>query len=460
MFIAQKSVAVANQSPSLNLVSTRGDSKQEKSKSDPRSVELRFADEYAANLHNSQAGRVIYFWNGLFHEIVPREEMQCRAFSWLARKAPEVASAAKADALVDAALLALRVLPKRDDSRVIVPVQNGYLEAHADGKLEWLDADPALGMCYALNVHLPRCGPFYQPRDVPDDSLLALYFATSIRDEGARAFLQEMSGDTLMPNIRFQRAAVLKGEGQNGKSIFTRLMAAIHYRVAFMRLDELSGFKLMNLVGASLAIADEVPRTGLDEQSFKTIVSGETVGVDIKYEKPISVQMTAKWLICTNNDQRMADNTFGFWRRLVIIPFDDTVADDKVIAELDKKIIADELDHFLDWCLLGLQRLLVRGALPKLPPKLDAAKRQAVAASDPVAAWIEERFVSLTGLPRHSKDELYGKFSDWAYHQGYSRPPSAPLFWKALKARFGNDLTEAQPRVNGARVRMVNLTFE
>jgi len=456
MFVAKQSnpnqITVANLKP-----------KQEKSaspKADPRSVELRFAQEYAANPHNSRSGGVIYNWNGLFHEIVPRDEMQCRAFSWLERRAPEVASASKADALVDAALLKLRELPKRDDNRVIVPVQNGYLEVHSDGKLEWLDADQTMGMCYALNVHLPRYGQFYQPREVPNDSLLALYFSTSIRDVEARAFLQEMAGDTLMPNIRFQKAAFLKGAGQNGKSIFTRLMKAIHYRVAVKRLDELSGFKLMDLVGASLAIVDEVPRTGLDEQAFKAIVSGESVSVDIKYQNPVTVQMTAKWIICTNNDQRLADNTFGFWRRLVIIPFDDTVEDDKVIAELDKKIITNELDYFLDWCLVGLQRLLVRGALPKLPHKLEEAKQQAVAASDPVAAWIHERFVSLTDYPIHKKDELYEKFSQWAYNQGYRCPPAGALFWKAIRARFGKGLNESQLRVNGARVRMVNLTFE
>lgn len=269
-----------------------------------------------------------------------------------------------------------------------------------------------------------------------------------------------MAGDTLVPNIRFQHAAVLKGEGRNGKSIFTRLLAALHPRVAYKRLDELSGFHLMDLVGASLAIADEVPRTGINEQAFKAIVSGETVSVDIKYQNPIAVEMSAKWIICTNNDQRISDNSFGFWRRMVIIPFDTPLEDSEVIHELDKKIITDELGLFLDWCLIGLQRLTVRGTMPPLPNILKQAKEQAVAASDPVVAWIAERFVTLANRPCYGKEELYRKFLDWSYDQGYRSPPIAPLFWKAIKARFGKDLAETQPRVNGARVRMVNLTFE
>lgn len=429
-------------------------------KTDMRSVELRFAQQLAASPRFTQNGGVFYKWNNCHHEVIPRKDMKANAFAWLESNAPEQATASKADSCVDAALLKLRPLPKRDDSRIIIPLLNGYLEAMADGTFRWLDPSPSLGICHVLGISPPRLGEHYQPQQVPDGSLLAHYFSTSIPDADIRGFLQEMAGDTLVPNIRFQHAAVLKGEGRNGKSIFTRLVAALHPNVAYKRLDELSGFKLMDLVGASLAIADEVPRTGINEQAFKAIVSGETVSVDIKYQDPVAVEMSAKWIVCTNNDQRMSDNSFGFWRRVVIIPFDTTIAASDVIPELDKKIIADELGHFLDWCLIGLQRLTMRGAMPPLPVVLEQAKQQAVAASDPVAAWIAERFVTLANHPCYGKEEFYRKFLDWSYDQGYRSPPIAPLFWKAIKARFGKDLTESHPRVNGTRVRKVNLTFE
>lgn len=448
----QKQITVAN-------IDTK-QAKATSQKSDLRSVELRFSQGMAANPRFTQSGGVFYKWNDRYHEVIPRKDVKAYAFAWLEKHAPEQATASKADACVDSALLKLRALPRRDDSRIIIPLLNGYLEAMADGTFRWLDPMPSLGICHVLNIEPSRVGDFYQPKQVPMNSLLAHYFSTSIPDIAIREFLQEMAGDTLVPNIRFQHAAVLKGEGRNGKSIFTKLLAALHPRVAYKRLDELSGFKLMDLVGASLAIADEVPRTGINEQAFKAIVSGETITVDIKYQDPVTAEMTAKWIVCTNNDQRMSDNSFGFWRRVVIIPFDQTIAASDVIPELDKKIIAAELGSFLDWCLVGLQRLTVRGAMPPLPAVLEQAKQQAVAASDPVAAWIEEKFVSLADSPRKKKEEVYSQFVDWAYDQGYRSPPVAPLFWKAVKARFGKDLNETQPRVNGARVRMVNLTFE
>lgn len=446
-----------SRSPLLQVIA--GGKTHSGKKDDRRSTELRFAQELAADHRYSQSGNVIYFWNGTYHEAIHYDDMQKRAFGWLEKNQPEHASSQKAKVCVDSALLKLNQLPCRDDGRVIIPLFNGYLEALADGRLQWLDPDAALGMTHVIDVSLPRSGVYYQPGLVPMNSFLDHYFSTSLPDQQVCDYLQEMAGDTLIPNIRFQRAALLKGEGRNGKSIFVRLMAALHHRVAYKRLDELHGFHLMDLVGASLAIADEVPRTGLNEQAFKAIVSGEKISVDIKYQNPVSVQMTAKWIICTNCDQRATDNTLGFWRRLVIIPFDHTIELKDVIPELDRKIIHGELAYFLDWCLLGLQRLLRRGDLAPLPPVLEAAKRQAIQASDPVQDWIVQCFVAVSGSPI-SKQKIYDHFYEWCLAQGYRQPPLATQFWKVVKAHFGEKISESQLRIGGKRMRCTNLSFE
>lgn len=427
-------------------------------KSGLSSTELLYANHLARNVRYSTAGRLIYQWNGVYHQTMEREAMAIHAFKWLAQNHPDKATPSKAESCVDAAILKLQKLPQRDDRRVIIPLNNGYLEALEDGRLLWLDPDPALGICYVLNVALPRLGAYYSPSMVPAGSLLEHYFNTSMPNLDSRNYLQEMAGDTLIPNVRFQRAALLKGEGRNGKSIFTRLVAATHHVVAYKNLKELSGFQLMDLVGASLAIADEVPRTGLNEQAFKALISGETVSVDMKYQKPVSVQMTAKWIICTNNDQQTSDNSFGFWRRVVIIPFDTIIADKDVIPELDRKIIASELGYFLDWCLLGLQRLLLRGDMAPLPPVLLLAKQGAMQASDPVQNWIVQQFVAISNKPV-SKQKIYQDFNDWCYAQGYRMPPQSCLFWKSVKAHFGIALTETQLRNGGNRIRCANLSY-
>ncbi|MBK7656998.1 MAG: hypothetical protein IPJ18_20235 [Betaproteobacteria bacterium] len=181
-----------------------------------------------------------------------------------------------------------------------------------------------------------------------------------------------------------------------------------------------------------------MPSKGFDANLFKSMVSGDALPIDRKYLSPISYAPQAHWILCTNHDQKSADNTLGFWRRMAIVPFTHQVAEADVIPGLDRKIIASELNLFLDWCLVGLQRLLARGKLPEEPTAIQEAKKQAELASDTVKAWIEEDGVkvvtpsALTGtrpaFPRElRKDDVFKRYVDWCV-KGRLRPLACQAF--------------------------------
>ena len=385
------------------------------------------------------------------------EALEENVLLWLAANHPAVATQQKVQACIKSALMLIRPLPRRDENRAIVPFGNAYLEIMPDGSFVRLVPEQKYGLTFVLQADLPGTDDVYVPAPVPEGSLFGHYLGTSLPDVEIQSFLQELAGDTLFPNVRFQVAALLKGKGRNGKSIYTRLLAALHGKanVARMRLDRLSGFSLGPLVGASLAVVDEVPKHGIDEQTMKTLISGESVTVDIKYRDPVSTEMTAKWVICTNNDQKSSDNSDGFWRRLAVIPFDTQIAESDVIPELDAKIIRDELVVFLDWCLIGLQRLLQRGKLPPPPKAVADAKKQARMASDTVLSWIEEHSVE-AGAYKTPKDNLFDHFDRWCGFNNYGRMASN-RFWMAIKNHFGDDFHDSQATMNGKRVRVANL---
>ncbi len=273
-----------------------------------------------------------------------------------------------------------------------------------------------------------------------------------------RDYLQELAGDTLIPKIRFQVATLLKGRGRNGKSIYTRLLTALHQKTAHMQLDSLKGFQLMPLIGASLAVVDEVPKSGLDEEALKRLISGEGHTIDIKHRAPIRYHPRAKWVISTNNDQKIVDNSDGFWRRLAIIPFTHQIAEKDVIPCLDEKIIESELVLFLDWCLVGLQRLLKRGDRPKDPLAVKLAKQEAIEASSSVAAWIADIEPRVTAKATTPKDKIYGHYADWCDGQRL-RALSGGQFWKVVKPMLPG-MGEEHLRLPGGRVRCVSVTLE
>jgi putative DNA primase/helicase len=251
---------------------------------------------------------------------------------------------------------------------------------------------------------------------------------------------------------------LLKGSGANGKSVFMKVVAALHSQVASLRLNELHSFHLMPLVGASLVVVDEVPRFGINEQMLKTLISGEAVTIDRKHRDPIGYTPTAKWIIATNNDQKMQDNSFGLWRRLVTIPFNQQIAGGAVVPGLDRLIIENELNFFLDWCLIGLQRLLRRGSLPPEPECVVTAKRSAIEASNSVAAWSMHEEVATSAECSAEKQSVYDDYRNWCQSQGL-RAVSGNVFWKELKELHPALVDEQRRVAGGSRQRFVNLVF-
>lgn len=428
-------------------------------KPDNRSTELIYAEELIKKGKVAVRDQVMHRWNGSYYEAIDGEVGIRHALKWLADKYPERANKSMAKACMEAAILLLPQMPERDSQRTIIPLRNAYIEVKNDGNIERHKPDPSFGITFALRISLPGVGKTYTPGVLPPTSRLAKFLNSSVPDQDLCDFLQELMGDTLTPTNRHQVATLLKGSGRNGKSVLVRLMSALHERVAAMRLDKLSNFQLMPLLNASLVVVEEVPSAGFDEQMLKALISGESVTVDRKYMSPIGYRPTAKWLISTNNDQRSRDNTTGFWRRLCIVPFTQQIDPKDVIPGLDQDIITHELQLVLDWCLVGLQRLIVRGKLPPEPMAVKQAKQKAVVASNAVAAWIEDEAVAVAsqGDGDCNKKSVYARYCDWS-RVNKLRPLSMVQFWPAIRALL--DFPEdVQRRVGGTRDRFVRLKF-
>jgi putative DNA primase/helicase len=451
--------APSTQALAATMMTAISPGKGRKKKGGERTAEMTYADYLSKNGKFAVRDKVLHQWNGSCFELIDDDRCISHALKWLDAFFPERANPQAAASCVKTASLMVPEMPKRNTSRTIIPIKNAYLEVLPSGIIVRHIPDQSFGMTFTLNISLSGTGATYAPSPMPATSLLATYLASSVPDADVCAYLQELMGDTLSPSTGLQVATLLKGGGRNGKSVLVKLMSSLHERAAAMRLNQLSGFNLMPLLGASLVVVDEVPKVGFDEQMLKCLISGEQVSIDRKYLTQVSYRPTAKWIICTNNDQKSRDNSSGFWRRLVVVPFTHQVPEDQVIVGLDRKIIDQEMQLLLDWCLLGLQRLIVRGKLPAAPAAIHDAKHQAVLASDTVAAWIEHEGVQVSTENGHrkDKDDVFERYVSWCSRNRY-HPLSSVNFWSGLRAllELGAD---QQLRVHGQRKRFVGLKF-
>lgn len=248
------------------------------------------------------------------------------------------------------------------------------------------------------------------------------------------------------------------GGGANGKGTLANILQALHYRTAAVRLDDLDDYSLSGLLGASLIYCDEAPQHGINEQSLKSLVSGETVQIKRKFKDPISTKIQGKWLVLANHIPAIKDQSVGFWRRWDIVPFDVTLPEAERTARLAERIIEEELAGVLNWAIDGLLRLLERQMFAlEVPRAMQQVLHQAKVETNSVLSWFEYNDCGTSLDADIPKTRVYAHYADWCRRNGLS-PVASTKFWKRLGDVIGSGrLLEGRMRIAGAHVRCCNV---
>ena len=135
-----------------------------------------------------------------------------------------------------------------------------------------------------------------------------------------------------------EKAAMLLGEGRNGKSMFLEVVEEFlgEFNTAHQPLRDLNedrwaaaylNGKLANVVPD---MSDQTPDS---MQQFKALTGGDTVSGDVKFENPVRFTNHATLMFACNSMPVLHDDTRGNWRRwqLITFPhtFDNTTPDAK-----------------------------------------------------------------------------------------------------------------------------------
>ncbi len=406
---------------------------------------IGFAEMLADTGDYASSGGLLYHWSGTHWTAVDYDGAVRLALEWIVDGKHGVANATNAVSAYKTAMLWLPELADPTDMAVI-PVRNGYL--HIDSGVSLRPHDKTLKLRHVLNCDYLPGAPM--PRE------FGAFLERIQPDPDVRSRIQEYIGYTLLPDARFQRAQLWVGSGANGKGTLANLVQALHARTAAVQLDRLEGFRLSNMVGASLIYCDEAPQRNINEQIIKSLIAGETVQIDRKYRDPISTRITAKWLALANQIPAIQDTSNGFWRRFDIVPFDVEIPASERDPMLANRIIAHELSGVLNWALEGLMRLLARGRFDECAPEaIQRAIRSARIETNSVQAWTDDRAIGLSTSVDTSKTAVYGAYATWCKTNGMV-PDSSPRFWKRLPDTLGK-VDEGRMTTGAGRIRTCNV---
>ena len=234
---------------------------------------------------------------------------------------------------------------------------------------------------------------------------------------------------------------VLYGEGSNGKSRLLSIIRSLmgHAHTAFNQRDMNNDSKLRMLENSLITIMEEMPSYSNKDtwEELKGLSSGKTLTVDIKFKDAHSFENRSKFVITCNKLPSGTDPTFGFHRRLLLIPFNATFkpTDSDFIEDIDTRIIGSEMPGVFNRVLKAFEDLKARRFRFEYSEasneQLEGYKKD----SNSVAQWFDDLDWVFETQPDNAEytriSTLYSNYREWCEGSGV-RPVNNSEFSKRL----------------------------
>ncbi|SFC75121.1 phage/plasmid primase, P4 family, C-terminal domain-containing protein [Halobiforma haloterrestris] len=336
----------------------------------------------------------------------------------------------------------------------LVCVKNGVLDVETR---ELHEHDPEYRFTNRLPVE-------YNPDAEPDtyDE-----FTNEItRREADAKTLNELLGNALLDDYRYEYVLFLFGGGANGKSTWLSVVRALlgeenTSSETLQRLAE-NRFSSARLVGKMANIAEDLPQRKIDDMgTIKDLSGGGMVPAEKKNQDPFDFRNRAKLMFAANSPPVLGERTWAVKRRLAPVYLPYRFVDDP--ADLNEKqreygleddlTTDEELSGILNRALDGLDRLREHGdiSLPEDPDeRLDLYERH----SDHIKAFAVDCLTNTTdSFDQIRKDRIYSAYTRYCEANG-EEPVANQTFWRQLR-RTTLDVETSRPRRDGDRVQVL-----
>lgn len=313
--------------------------------------------------------------------------------------------------------------PTTDEKTVLVNVKNGTLEISANG-YELRPPDPNDFLTYQL--------PFvFDPK--AQSPIFDKYLNRCLPDQELQNVLAEFFGWTFTKHLKLEKALFLYGEGANGKSVMFEIINALMGKdnVTTMSISDLrEEHNRALLIGKLLCYGSEIGANGMENDGFKAIVSNEQCRIRRKYGNPFTVKIDCKLAFNANELPPTREINEAFFRRFLIVPFNQIIPANERDPLLASKIIDNELSGVFNWVMAGLDRLIKNErftAAEESRVALDIYRKE----SDSVAMYVEEEGFERDPLARTFLKEIYPQYRTYCQQNGF-----VPLSSKKVRKRF------------------------
>jgi putative DNA primase/helicase len=232
------------------------------------------------------------------------------------------------------------------------------------------------------------------------------------------AFLQAAAGWAVSGDISEQSMFILYGTGANGKSTFLNVIMRIlgdyaitTYAETFMKR---SGDSLTNDIARLrgtrfVATAETEQGRRLSEHLIKQATGNDQMTARFLYGEHFNFVPTFKIFMASNHKPVIKGTDHGIWRRIKLIPFTTTIAEEKMDKHLEQKLL-EEKSGILNWLIEGALRWQKEGL--NTPSIVLNATDEYRGEMDAIGNFIKERCVQKPGETIKAR-ELFRVYQEW-----------------------------------------------
>lgn len=215
-------------------------------------------------------------------------------------------------------------------------------------------------------------------------------------DKAVIRYIQKALGYSLTGSTREQIMFILFGKGRNGKSIFVEAISEIlgdysnnmQAKSLMVKKNDNVNTDIARLSKARFVTSSE-PNEGFrfDEGLIKQLTGGDKVTARFLYAEEFEYTPKFKIWVSTNHKPIIRGTDDGIWRRLVLIPFDVQIPEEKVDKDLKYKLLR-EAPAILNWMAEGAYMWMQEGLA--MPEKLKEAVQKYRNEMDTLGQFIED----------------------------------------------------------------------
>jgi len=242
-------------------------------------------------------------------------------------------------------------------------------------------------------------------------------------DKDTQRTLQEVIGYLFTSGLKLEKIFFFMGSGANGKSVVFDVISAIAGRdnVSHYSLESLcdeQGYSRAEIENSFFNYGSDVSLKHVNRGVLKTMASGEPLGVRGIYQKPRLITNYAKLIFNVNTwPSSLVEHTDGFYRRIFLVPFSQTIPESEQDPDLYKKLLTEKAG-ILNWIIAGANSVMKNKAL-YVSKECNLFKDESMESTDNVACYLKDTGYRVDINSKVRLTILYNDYKQYCIVAGY-----------------------------------------